>query len=74
MKPEYANVHDPFAIAITVSLQKTLTEYNVVGHVSREISRLCSRYSLNYGGLLEGRVRDVRYRRSPLRKVDLKFQ
>ena len=47
IKPEYVNVHDPFAIAITTFLQETLTEYDVFGHVTREISRFC-RYFLNY--------------------------
>ena len=46
MKPEFANVHDPFAIAITASSPETLTKYDVVGHVPREISRFC-RYFLN---------------------------
>ena len=50
MKPEYANVYDPLAIAITASLQETLTGYDVVGHVPRKVSRFC-RYSLNYGVL-----------------------
>ena len=50
MKPEYANVYDPLAIAITASLQETLTGYDVVSHVPRKISRFC-RYSLNYGVL-----------------------
>ena len=72
MKPEYATIHDPLAIAITASLQETLTKYDVVGHVPREISRFC-RYFLNYGGLLEGRVRDVRYRRSPIPKGGLEI-
>ena len=41
MKPEYANVYDPLAIAITPSLQETSTGYDVVGDVPREISRFC---------------------------------
>ena len=43
-------------------MQETLTVYYVVGHVAREISRFCQ-YFLNYGGLLEGREKNVRYRR-----------
>ena len=45
MKPEYTNDHDPSAIAMTAFLQEALTEYYVVGHVPREISRFC-RYSV----------------------------
>ena len=51
MKPEYANIHDPLAIAITASLQETLTEYRCGGSLPREISRFCRSF-LNYGGLL----------------------
>ena len=39
MKPEYAIVQDQFAIAITASFQETLTAYDVVGRIPREISR-----------------------------------
>ena len=64
IKPEYFNVYYPFATVITVSLQESLTADDVVGYVPRDISRFC-RYLLNYGGILEGRVREVKYRRSP---------
>ena len=37
MKPEYANIQDPFAIAISASLWETLSAYDVVGYVPREI-------------------------------------
>ena len=70
MKPEYVNVHDPFAIIITASLQKIWTGYDVVAYVPREIFRFC-RYFLNYRGLLEGRVRGVRCKRSPIPKGGL---
>ena len=66
------NFFDPFAIAITASLQKTLTAYNVMGHVPREICRFC-RYFLNYGGLLKKRARDARYRKSPNPKGGLEI-
>ena len=72
MKPEYANVHDPFAISINASLKGKLTAFDAVGHVPRDISRFC-RYFLNYGGELEGRVRDVRYRKSPIPKGGLEI-
>ena len=35
MKPEYATIHDPLAIAITASLQETLTEYRCGGSRSK---------------------------------------
>ena len=72
IKPEYAIVHDPFVIAITASLQETLTAYGLVGHLSRRIFRFCQ-YFLNYGGLLVGRVRDVRYRRALILEDELEI-
>ena len=48
MKPDYANFHDPFPNAKTVSLQDTFTAYYVMGHVSIEIPRFCQSF-LNYG-------------------------
>ena len=69
MKPDYTNFHDPFPIAITVSLQETLTTYDVVSCVPKEISRFCK----NFGGLLERRVRDVKYRSSLIPKGKLEI-
>ena len=48
-------------------MQETLIAYDIVDHAPRDISRF-SRYFLNYGGLIERRVRDVSYRRSPIPK------
>ena len=45
MKPQYANVHELFAIAITASLQESLPGYDVFGLVPRKIFRFC-RYFL----------------------------
>ena len=40
-------------------------QWEIVGHLPREISRFCH-YFVNYGGALEGRVRDRKYRASPI--------
>ena len=53
-------------------MQETLTAYDKVGHVPRVISLICQ-YFLNYAGQLEGNLRDVRYRRSPIPKGGLKM-
>ena len=65
IQAEFANVHDPFAMAVRATVKGKLTNSDVVGHIPREISRFC-RYFVNYGGKLEGRVRDTKYRRSPI--------
>ena len=49
-----------------------MTAYDAVGHVPRKIAQFC-RYFLNYGGLLEGRVRDVRCRRFAIPKIGLEI-
>ena len=54
------------------TIRETLTAYDVVGHITRKISRFC-RYFLYYAGLLEGGVRNVRYRRSPIPKGGLEI-
>ena len=61
---EEGNVHDPFAMAFKLKTQATLTPA-VVGHISREISHFC-RYFMDYGGLLEARVRDTKCHISPI--------
>ena len=65
MEQDYGNVHDPFSIAIKAVSRERLTNFEIVGHIPREISRFCH-YFLNYGGALEGRVRIVKYRPSPI--------
>lgn len=62
---EHGNVHDPFALTLSVKRRGSFVEWEVVGHLPREISRFCY-YFLNYGGALEGRVRDRKYRASPI--------
>lgn len=65
MSQELGNVHDPFAIAIKVKIRGRLTNDEIAGHIPREISRFCH-YFLNYGGTLEGRVQNAKYRPSPI--------
>ena len=66
MEQDYGNVHDPFSIAIKAVSRERLTNFEkLVGHIPREISRFCH-YFLNYGGALEGCLRDVKYRPSPI--------
>ena len=42
-----------------------LTDNEIVGHISREISRFCH-YFINYGEKLEARVTCTKYRPSPI--------
>ena len=58
------NIHDLFAMAFKVKSAAMLTKA-VIGHIPREISRFC-RYFMDYGGLLEARVRDTVCRISPI--------
>ena len=44
-------------MGIKAVLPDRLKDSNTVGHVPREISRFCN-YLVNYGGTLEGRVRN----------------
>ena len=52
-------------MSLRAKIPGKLTEYDSVGHIPREISRFC-RYVVNYSGLLEARVRDPKYRPSPI--------
>lgn len=65
IEQDNANVHDPFAMAIKATQRGKLIYWETVGHIPREISRFCY-YFVNYGGALEGRVRDSKYRPSPI--------
>ena len=49
----------------SVKRRGPFVEWEIVGHLPREISRFCH-YFVNYGGALEGRVRDRKYRASPI--------
>ena len=62
---EIGNLHDPFAISLGAKIAGKLTDFEIVGHIPREISRFCH-YFINYGGKLEARVTGVKYRPSPI--------
>ena len=63
VKQEIGNLHDPFAISLGAKIPGKLTDFDIVGHIPREISRFCH-YFINYGGKLEARVRCTKYRPS----------
>ena len=65
IEQEYGNVEDPFAMAIKAKPRFRVRFWETVGHIPREISRFCH-YFINYGGFLEGRVSNPRYRPSPI--------
>ena len=62
---EVGNVVDPFAISLEAKIPGKLTNFDIVGHIPREISRFCH-YFINYGGIIEARVRCSKYRPSPI--------
>lgn len=62
---EVGNIHDPFAISLGAKIPGKLTDYEIIGHIPREISRFCH-YFVNYGGKLEARVACTQYRPSPI--------
>ena len=68
---EQENVHDPFAMAVKVKSAAMLTKA-VLDHIPREISRFCHCF-MDYGGLLEARVRDTVCRISPIRNKGLEI-
>ena len=68
---EQGHVHDPLATAFKVKNAVMLTKA-VIGHMPREISRFC-RYFMDYGGLLEARVRDTVCRISLIPNKGLKI-
>ena len=53
-------------------LRHKITASDVMGHIPREISRFCN-FFLNYGGALERRVRDNRYRRLSIPQYGLEI-
>ena len=59
---EKGNVHDPFAFKVKCAAMLTKA---VIAHITGEIYRFC-RYFMDYGGLLETRVRDTLCRISPI--------
>ena len=65
VRQELSNVHDPFAISISAKIPGKLTKRDIIGHIPREISRFCH-YFINYGGAINARVSNVKYRPSPI--------
>ena len=64
VKQEIGNLHDSFAISLGAKIPGKLTDFVIVGHIPREISRFCH-YFMNYRGKIEARVRCTKYRPSP---------
>ena len=52
-------------MALARKTKATVTEIQVVGHLSREISQFC-KFFCDYGGELSAVVKDPKYRRSPI--------
>ena len=52
-------------ISLYIYKELEVGNYEIVGHVLREISRFCHFY-INYGGTIEARVRETKYRPSPI--------
>ena len=63
VEQELGNVHDPFAISLGAKIPGKLIDFEVDGHIPREISRFCH-YFINYEGKLETCVRNTKYRPS----------
>ena len=61
VKQEVGNVYDPFSMALGAKLRGKLTYFDIVGNIPREISRFFH-YFINYGGIIEARVRETKYR------------
>ena len=57
---------------MTRKTKATVTEIQVVDHLSREISRFC-KFFCDYGGELSAVVRNLKHRRSPMLQGGLKI-
>lgn len=66
-KREEQNEHDPYSIALLLPGTET-----VVGHIPREISRLCY-YFMQHNGNLSAKVTTVQKRRSPIEQGGLEI-
>ena len=62
---ERCNLFYPYAMCIKVQIPTRIEPISIVGHIPREIPRLCY-FFVKHGGLLRGNVSDIKYRRSPL--------
>ena len=58
VKQEIGNLHDPFAISLGAKIPGKLTDFDIVGHIPREISRFCH-YFKSYGGKIEATDRHL---------------
>ena len=65
VKPERGNIFNPFAMSVYTKIRGKIELLSLVGHLPREISRLC-KYFIEYGGNLRANVRNTKFRRSPL--------
>ena len=61
VRQEVGNDRDPFAMSVGANIPEKLTNFDIVGHISCEISRFCY-YFFNYGGFIEVRVLKSKYR------------
>ena len=52
-------------MSIGANIPGKLTSFDIVGHIPREIGRFCH-YFVNYGGGIEAKVRESKYRPSPV--------
>ena len=48
-------------MSVGANTPESLTNFDIVGHIPREISHFCH-YFVNYGGFIEARVRESKYR------------
>ena len=65
IKREHKNLHDPYAMGVYAKISGKIIDETLVGHIPREISRFCC-YFVRYGGAFTARVRQTKFRRSPL--------
>ena len=65
VRQEVGNDHDPFAMSVGANSPGKLTNFDTGRHILREISRFCH-YFVNYRGFIEARVRESKYRPSPI--------
>ena len=65
VRQEVGNYHDPFPMSVRANIPGKLTNLDIVEQIPRKISRFCH-YFVNYGGFIEARVRESKYRPSPI--------
>ena len=65
MRQEVGNGHDPFAMSVGATIHGKLTKFDIVGHIPCEVSHFCH-YFVSCEGFIEARVRESKYRPSPI--------